>query len=82
LPFGSLKLPDVKGIDETVPDNPADGTPAEIDSWFCKKHAPALSRLLSYIEGNIADLYQAEEAFAAFLSIMPYQLLSRNQLGG
>jgi hypothetical protein len=66
LPLG-LKLSNAKGFDEPIPDNPPDGTQAEIDSWFCKKHAPALSRMLSYVEGDIAELYEDEEAFAAFV---------------
>jgi hypothetical protein len=66
LPLG-LKLSDADGIDEPIPDNPPDGTQAEMDSWFCKRHAPALSRMLSYIEGDMAELYEDEEAFAAFV---------------
>jgi hypothetical protein len=66
FPLG-LKLSDADGIDEPIPDNPPDGTQAEIDSWLCKKHAPALSRMLSYVEDDIAALYEDEEAFSAFV---------------
>jgi hypothetical protein len=62
-----LQLSEADGIDEPIPDNPPDGTQAQIDSWFCKKHAPALSRMLSYVEGDMAELYEDEGAFAAFV---------------
>jgi hypothetical protein len=48
---------------------------------FSKKHAPALSRMLSYVEGDMAELYEDEGAFAAFV-ISRFQLQSRNRLGG
>jgi hypothetical protein len=38
-----------------------------MDSWFSKKHAVALPRVLSYVEGNLADLFHDQEAFAAFV---------------
>ncbi len=58
---------DVDDLVEPIPDNPPDDSQAAIDSWFCERHAPALPRVLSYIEGNVADLYQDEGAFAAFV---------------
>jgi hypothetical protein len=54
-------------LEELIPDNPLDGSQAEIDSWFSKKHAVALPRVMSYIADNLAGLYQDEEAFAAFV---------------
>jgi hypothetical protein len=60
-------LSDSDDLDEPIPDNPPDGSQAEIDSWFSKKHAVALPRVLSYVEGNLSDLFNDQEAFAAFV---------------
>jgi hypothetical protein len=67
--FLGLKLPrgDADALEEPIPDNPPDGSQTEIDSWFSKKHAVALPRVMSYITENLAGLYQDEEAFAAFV---------------
>ena len=59
---------DANGIEEPLSDNPPDdGGQSEIDSYFFKKHAPALSRVLSYVEGDVNDLYLDNEAFASFI---------------
>jgi hypothetical protein len=56
------------GVGEPIPDNPpADGGQAAIDSYFFKKHAPALSRVLTSLDGNVKDLYSDEDAFASFI---------------
>jgi hypothetical protein len=54
-------------LEEPIPDNPPDGSQAEIDSWFSKKHAIALPRVMSYIANDLPRIYQDEEAFAAFV---------------
>ena len=46
---------------------PADGTQAQIDKYFFKKHALALLRVLACIEDNPRQLYSDEEAFASFV---------------
>lgn len=58
---------DDDALEEPIPDNPPDGSQGEIDSWFSKKHAVALPRVMSYIAEDLAGLYQDEEAFAAFV---------------
>jgi hypothetical protein len=60
----------IDGIEEPIAEYPpSNGGQAEIDSLFYfKKHAPALSRVLSYIEqGDVRGLFLDEEAFASFV---------------
>ena len=53
---------------EPIADNPpADGGQSEIDSYFFKKHAPALSRVLSIIDNDVKEIYSDEGAFASFI---------------
>lgn len=55
-------------LEEPVAANPpASGTQSEIDLYFFKKHAPALSRVLACVEENPRQLYSDEEAFASFV---------------
>ena len=56
------------GVGEPIADNPpADGGQSEIDSYFFKKHAPALSRVLSIIDNDVKAIYSDEGAFASFI---------------
>ena len=57
------------GYDEPLADNPpCNGGEADIDLFFFKKHAPALSRVLSFVEeDDVKGLFLDEEAFASFV---------------
>jgi hypothetical protein len=60
---------DIDGFEEPIGDYPpSNGGQAEIDSFYFKKHAPALSRVLSCIEeGDVKGLFLDEEVFASFV---------------
>jgi hypothetical protein len=55
--------------EEPMADNPpSNGGQAEIDAFYFKKHAPALSRVLSFIEEeDVKGLFLDEPAFASFV---------------
>jgi len=55
-------------VGEPIADNPpTDGGQTKIDSYYFKKHAPALSRVLAHIEKDVKDMYSDEDAFASFI---------------
>jgi hypothetical protein len=60
---------DEDGYEEPMADNPpSNGGQAKIDAFYFKKHAPALSRVLSFIEeDDVKGLFLDEAAFASFV---------------
>ena len=54
---------------EPIADNaPAGGGKSEIDLYFFKKHAPALSGVLAIIDNDVTVIYSDEDVFACFIS--------------
>jgi hypothetical protein len=69
IPGLKLVGENIDGYDEPLANNPpCNGGQAYIDLFFFKKHAPALSRVLSFIEeDDVKGLFLDEEAFASFV---------------